>query len=194
MFQSILLKIASDAIEEEFLSKPMIEKIDLESQYDFLQDERACFVTLTIDGKLRGCIGSLYAHRKLIDEIISNAKHAAFEDNRFKPLSYKEFKNISIEISLLTVPQILIYETIEELQKKLRVGIDGVILQQGQHQATFLPQVWEQLPVFEEFFEHLCTKAGLNSYSLTCHPDIYTYQVEKISQKVTDEILYKREK
>lgn len=181
MSQSILLKIATDAIEEEFLSKPMIQKTALELQYDFLDEERACFVTLTLDGQLRGCIGSLYPHRKLIDEIIGNAKHAAFQDYRFKPLSYAEFENINIEISLLTVPEILSYESIEELEKNIRVGIDGVILQQEQHKATFLPQVWEQLPNFEDFFEHLCVKAGLSSDSLNSHPDIYTYQVEKIS-------------
>lgn len=181
MSQSILLKIASDAIEEEFLSKPMIEKIALESQYDFLLEERACFVTLNLDGNLRGCIGSLYPHRKLIDEIIGNAKHAAFQDYRFKPLSYAEFENISIEISLLTIPEILNYESIEDLESKIRVGIDGIILQQDQHKATFLPQVWEQLPSFEDFFAHLCTKAGLSTDCLLNHPDIYTYQVEKIS-------------
>lgn len=180
MSLSILLKIASDAIEEGLLSKTIIDKEALVSQYDFLLQTRACFVTLTINGQLRGCIGSLIPHRKLIDDIIENAKKAAFQDPRFKPLTALEFEKTNIEISLLTVPKLLNYESIKDLQSKIRIGIDGVILQYEKKQATFLPQVWEQLPEFTVFFEHLCTKAGLSSDCLKNNPTIYTYQAQKI--------------
>lgn len=180
MSYSILLDIAKKAIEEELLNKSLIDIVDLESNYDFLNDIRACFVTLKLDGRLRGCMGSLQAHRKLIDDVIHNAHCAAFRDFRFQPLTKKELEQIEIEISLLTTPKILIYESLDELKEKIRPGIDGVILRQEHNQATFLPQVWEELPSFDEFFEHLSLKAGLEFDTLNHFPEIYTYQVEKI--------------
>lgn len=180
MSNSILLKIAKDAIEEELYNKSKIDRVDLEASYDFLNDQRACFVTLKIDGRLRGCIGSLKPTRKLIDDIIVNAQNAAFRDFRFQPLSKKEFERVEIEISLLTLPKIVIYDSIEELKEKIRPNIDGVILVQDQNKATFLPQVWEELPTFDEFFESLSLKAGLDLDSLIHFPEISTYQVEKI--------------
>lgn len=103
-----------------------------------------------------------------------------FRDFRFQPLSKKEFEEIEIEISILTVPKIVIYNSIEELKEKIKPGIDGVILRKEQNQATFLPQVWEELSSFDTFFEHLCLKAGLEFDTLNYFPEIYTYQVEKI--------------
>lgn len=182
MSYSILLEIAKKAIEEELFDKSIIDIVDLESNYDFLNDIRACFVTLKIDNRLRGCMGSLQPNRKLIDDVIHNAQCSAFRDFRFQPLSKKELNELNIEISLLTVPQIVIYESIDELKEKIRPNIDGVILKKEQNQATFLPQVWEELPSFEEFFEHLSLKAGLEFNTLNYFPEIYTYQVEKIKQ------------
>lgn len=180
MSNSMLLELAKDSIKEYMQNKSIIDRVDLKSEYEFLNDERATFVTLKLDGRLRGCMGSLYPHRKLIDDIIENAQNAAFRDFRFQPLSEKEFEKIEIEISLLTVPKILIYESIDELREKINIGVDGVILQQDQYKATFLPQVWEELSDFDSFFSHLCLKAGLAEDSIKYHPEIYTYQVEKI--------------
>ncbi|WP_428023474.1 AmmeMemoRadiSam system protein A [Arcobacter sp.] len=180
MSNSILLKIAKDAIEEELFNKSIIDRVDLESNFDFLNDQRACFVTLKLEDRLRGCIGSLLPQRKLIDDVIENAQNAAFRDFRFQPLSKKEFEKVEIEISLLTIPKMIIYDSVEELKEKIRPNIDGVILKQEQNKATFLPQVWEELPSFDEFFEHLSLKAGLDIDSLTHFPEIFTYQVEKV--------------
>lgn len=176
-----LLDIAKNAIKDELFCTESIDKLSLERDNEYLSDERACFVTLYLDGELRGCIGSLQPHRKLIDDIMNNAKSAAFQDYRFQPLSKNEFEKIDIEISLLTLPKILIYESLEELKDKINIGIDGVILQKNHNKATFLPQVWEQLPTFESFFEHLCLKAGLCDNCLKQFPQIYTYQVKKFT-------------
>ncbi len=179
MREDLLLQIAKDSIKSNF------EEIDFDvdellKQEPKLKEQGAVFVTLTLDGNLRGCIGSLVAHRSLLEDIIYNAKAAAFDDPRFPPLSKEEFERVKIEISLLSSPKELTYSDIEDLKSKIRPNIDGVILKDGFHQATFLPQVWEQLPTFELFFEHLCQKAGLSKEFLFNHPQIFTYQVTKI--------------
>ncbi|WP_419764125.1 MAG: AmmeMemoRadiSam system protein A [Arcobacter sp.] len=180
MSNSILLKIAKDAIEEELYNKSKIDRVDLEASFDFLNEQRACFVTLKLEDRLRGCIGSLLPDKKLIDDVIANAQNAAFRDFRFQPLSKKEFEKVEVEISLLTIPKMVIYDSIDELKEKIRPNIDGVILKQEQNKATFLPQVWDELPNFDDFFENLSLKAGLDIGSLTHFPEIFTYQVEKV--------------
>lgn len=177
-----LLNIARDAIKDELFSKESIDVISLQRENTFLSDERATFVTLNIDGYLRGCMGSLKPHRKLIDDIIHNAKEAAFRDFRFQPLKVDEIEELNIEISLLTIPKLIVYESLEELKDKIKVGTHGVILEKYNDRATFLPQVWEQLPTFELFFESLCLKAGLNKDCLSSFPTIHTYEVEKYKE------------
>ncbi len=180
-----LIKIAKDAIEEELTGKKMIEREALLKAHPELAEEGASFITLdNLDkqGQLRGCIGSLVAHRSLLEDIISNAKAAAFRDSRFNPVSAEEFDSLGVEVSLLTKPQKLTYHDSEDLRAKIRAGIDGVVLKLDGRQATFLPQVWEQLPLFDQFFLHLCHKAGLADKCLELHPEIYTYQVEKIKE------------
>ena len=179
MEKEILLKIAKEAIRTKFTNTTLdIEK--LKELYPQLREKGAVFVTLNLNGNLRGCIGSLVAHRPLIDDLIHNARAAAFEDPRFPPLSEDEFKNVHIEVSLLSSPKELFYEDIDDLKSKIRPNIDGVILTYGYNRATFLPQVWEQLPTFDLFFSHLCQKAGLQPDCLENHPQILTYQVTKI--------------
>ncbi|QDF28230.1 AmmeMemoRadiSam system protein A [Halarcobacter anaerophilus] len=180
---SLLLKIARDAIESNFNPEVKIDKEFLLSNFSFLNEKQATFVTLTINGKLRGCIGSLIAHRILLDDLIYNAKAAAFDDPRFNSLSFSEFNEIKIEISLLTAPEILEYKDFEDLKKKLIPNKHGVILELNGKRATFLPQVWEQLPEFNAFMVHLCQKAGLNPSSLSALPKIQTYEVIKIEEE-----------
>ena len=176
----VLLEIAKKSIDEQLSNRKYINKEDLLQRYPFLNENRATFVTLNLNGNLRGCIGSLLPQRSLLDDLLSNAKAAAFDDPRFHTLSTKEFKTVEIEISILTIPIELIYEDTNDLKSKIRIGEDGVILKSGMHQATFLPQVWEQLPNFEEFFSHLCQKAGLEVQCLELNPDIYTYKALKV--------------
>lgn len=167
---------------EEFERKKIVERDTLAVAHSELLESRATFVTLTINGQLRGCIGSLVPQRVLIDDIAHNAKAAAFSDPRFSPLTKPEYERVHVEISLLSIPQALEYNDIADLKSKLRPDVDGVILKKGHYQATFLPQVWEQLPSFELFFAHLCQKAGLGGNCLEQKPEIYTYQAEKIKE------------
>jgi AmmeMemoRadiSam system protein A len=181
MPKKILLKIARASILEEFEAKKLINRDELIKEYPFLAQERATFVTLKINGNLRGCIGSILPRMPLIDDVIYNAKQAAFHDPRFNPLTPEEFEQIHIEISILTIPERLEYENEADLKRKITKN-DGVILALADKQATFLPSVWEELPIFELFFAHLCMKAGMNGDCLKYHPLIYTYQAEIIEE------------
>ncbi len=127
------------------------------------QQSSGVFVTLNKRGALRGCIGSLVGAEKLADGICHHALNAAFHDSRFPPLSSDELEHLKINISILTPPQTLEYRDAEDLLVQLRPGIDGVILSgPGGRGATFLLQVWKQLPIKEIFLGHLCLKAGLS--------------------------------
>lgn len=120
----------------------------------------AVFVTLTIAGELRGCIGSLQAYQPLIQDVQAHAIDAAFNDYRFGPVSLAEVPLLEIEISRLTPSEPLPYDSPEQLPRILKQNVDGVILRDGYRSATFLPQVWEQLPDPENFLSHLCQKMG----------------------------------
>jgi len=154
-------------------------------KYPELKKNGAAFVTLTTgeDDRLRGCIGSLSAYQPLYKDIIANAQSAALRDPRFKPLTLDELNKIKIEVSILSEPKKLEYSSIEDLKKKIRPGVDGVVLKYDGHRATYLPQVWEQLPEFDEFFSTLCLKAGLSGNCLEKHPEIETYQATKYKEK-----------
>ena len=121
----------------------------------------ATFVTLTQEGMLRGCIGSLQAHRPLADDVKANALAAAFHDPRFPPLAPEELARTRIEVSLLSAAQPFVVADEGDARKRLRPGLDGVILRYGTHRATFLPQVWETLPDPRDFLAQLKQKAGL---------------------------------
>jgi len=121
----------------------------------------ASFVTLTQYGELRGCIGSLKAHRPLIYDVRENAQGAAFRDPRFAPLQASELDITRIEVSLLSPARRLGFESEADLLAQLRPGIDGLILSYGARRATFLPQVWESLPEPRDFLAQLKRKAGL---------------------------------
>lgn len=127
----------------------------------FLNAPGASFVTLKRQGELRGCIGSLEARRALRDDVKHNARSAAFLDPRFRPVSLREFDEIKVEVSLLTVATPLAFRSEDDLLAQLRPEIDGLILEHAGRRGTFLPQVWESLPTPREFFTHLKNKAGL---------------------------------
>jgi AmmeMemoRadiSam system protein A len=127
------------------------------------QEQRGTFVTLKINNQLRGCMGCLTPSETIIEGVQRNAINAAFNDPRFPALTALELEQAEIEISILTKPRELEYADGSDLLKKLRPDIDGVIISKGMARATFLPQVWQQLPGIEEFLTHLCRKAGLSS-------------------------------
>jgi AmmeMemoRadiSam system protein A len=145
----------------------------------------ATFVTLhTRSGALRGCIGSLIGSRPLVEDVQANALAAAFEDPRFPSLMPSELSDLVIEVSVLTEPEPLGYEDGHDLVQKLRPGKDGVIIERGWHRATFLPQVWKQLPKAEEFLAHLCNKAGLSGKAWREGSlEVSTYQVQEFEEK-----------
>lgn len=127
----------------------------------WLKQPGACFVTLHKHGRLRGCIGSLTAHRPLDEDVAANARAAAFHDPRFPPLEQHELVDIDIEVSVLSRPEAIHPSDETELEGMLRPGVDGVILEYGPHRSTFLPQVWEQLPEPSRFLANLKQKGGL---------------------------------
>ncbi len=183
----VILEIARKAIEEEFAGKTLVEKDYYIYLYPVLAQKGAVFVTLNkrVNGDriLRGCIGSVLPVRPLIDDIIHNAKSAAFSDPRFPPLQVDELADLELEVSILTIPEKLAYTDKEDLKRKITSGKEGVILKLNGSQATFLPQVWEKLPDFELFFEHLCQKAGLPANCLDYDPEIYVYRVKEIKDE-----------
>jgi AmmeMemoRadiSam system protein A len=178
--QTLIKQIASKAIASKLNIDTNISKYEAVKQSADFVLPKATFVTLKKDGNLRGCIGSLVAHREFYDDLVTNAQKAAFEDPRFKPVTKEEFKDLDIEVSILSDAILVPYNTIEELKTKIKIGEDGVILKLNNNQATFLPQVWEDLNSFETFFSHLCQKARLAPNCLEQKPQIYKYQVQKI--------------
>ncbi len=126
-------------------------------------EKRGVFVTLHKDGCLRGCIGTLEPVKSIIDGIKDNSLNAAFQDPRFSPLKLNELNEIDIEVSILTKPKKLKYTNSKDLLSKLKPYIHGVIIKYNKHKATFLPQVWDQLPDTKDFLSHICQKAALVS-------------------------------
>lgn len=145
----------------------------------WLAAQGASFVTLMKQGELRGCIGTLEAHRPLLEDVRKNARAAAFEDPRFFPLRREEFADISVEVSLLSAPEPFAVETEAEALSALRPHRDGVVLEYGWHRATFLPQVWEQLPEPRKFLQQLKRKAGLPADFWADNLLLFRYDVQK---------------
>ncbi len=148
-----------------------------------LQEPGASFVTLTIHGYLRGCVGALEPYQSLAEDVREHALAAAFQDYRFPPVQPNEINELEIEISYLTRPMKLDYEQPEDLAKLLRPNIDGVVLRDGGRRATFLPQVWEKIPDPQEFLEELCMKMGASPDLWRRKKlDVSIYQVEEFHE------------
>ncbi len=180
--KTMLLLEARQSIELTLTGK-LLPPLILSAYSQSLQEKGASFVTLTLKGELRGCIGSLEAFQPLIADVREHAIDAAFKDFRFPPVQLAEFNQILIEISRLTPPQPLVYKEPKELPKKLKKGVDGVILRDGFQRATFLPQVWEQLPNAEEFLGHLCMKMGVPTNTWKQKKlDVSIYHVEEFHE------------
>ncbi len=178
-----LLNIAYEAVRAAAFSQHL-QPIDLNILPVRLQENGASFVTLTIKGRLRGCIGSLEAFQPLAKDVQQRARQAAVEDPRFPPLRPAELQSLDIEISYLTPAEPLLYEKPEDLPRLLRPGMDGVVLADGYRRATFLPQVWEQLPTPEEFLNHLCMKMGASADLWQRKIlDVSIYQVQEFKRK-----------
>ena len=136
--------------------------IELENYSPLLKSQAATFVTLNKHQQLRGCIGTLEAYQPLIKDVSEHAFDAAFQDPRFPSVTEQELDLLEIHISILTPSEAMSFQSEDDLLKQLQPGIDGLIISDGKHKATFLPSVWEQLGEPREFLNHLKRKAGLN--------------------------------
>jgi uncharacterized protein len=178
----ILLKLARQSIEQAVNQKPA-PVLQLDDYSAPLRENGAAFVTLTENGDLRGCIGALEPYQPLVQDVCEHAAAAAMDDYRFQPVTPQEVSLLSIEISRLTSPQPLVYSQPAELLTRLRPHIDGVILRDGSHRATFLPQVWEKLPDPSTFLGNLCDKMGAPFNLWQRKPlKVFTYQVEEFHE------------
>jgi len=176
-----LLAIARNSIEAALgvaASRPLPDA-------SWLKPARASFVTLTQDGGLRGCIGSLEAHRPLGEDVSHNARAAACSDPRFAALTAQEVPITRVEVSVLSTPKALAFADHADLIAQLRPGVDGLILEHGGARGTFLPQVWESLPDPEQFIAELKRKAGLSPSLSTAKCGIRRYHVLKWKEPVS---------
>ena len=184
----ILVRLARQTIAEQ-LHLDVAEPVRPEELADpNLQARRGVFVTLNKRGVLRGCIGSLIGQESIVDGVRRHALNAAFHDSRFPPVDKKEFPELHIDISVLTEPRPLAYSDGDDLIKKLQPGVDGVILKaSGGRGATFLPQVWDQMPDPQLFLGHLCRKAGLAETTWQSGElEVETYQVQHFEEQAED--------
>lgn len=178
----IAVRLARNAVESELLRSPLARIEQLPQEF---ADLGAVFVTIKSkdDGALRGCIGSLIAHRSLYDDIIANAKASAFQDPRFPPMIKEELAFIKFELSLLSAPKKIIYNNAEDLLSKINQYMDGIIIKYHDSQATFLPSVWSELPQKEIFLARLCEKARLpRDFWTSGALEVYSYQAQKIDE------------
>jgi len=177
-----LVQLARQTISERLrrpVDRQQAVNLDQALRLPVFQEKRGVFVTLHEKGQLRGCIGSLSGYRSIVDGVRENSINAAFNDYRFGPVTDDELAILEIEVSILTEPRTLEYEGADQLLARLRPGVDGVIIRQGGASATFLPQVWEQLPEPADFLNHLCRKAGLSPQEWRRGGlEVQTYQVQ----------------
>ncbi len=184
----LLLRLARSTLLEKLgrrLPPAEAERLQSALKDPRFHARRGTFVTLTIGGELRGCIGNIFPTDPLVEGVRRNAAHAAFQDPRFKPLTEDELDQVSIEVSILSDPQPVPYATAQDLIQRLHPHLDGVIIRQGYASATFLPQVWAQVPKAEDFLGHLCLKAGLPRDAWKRSKlDVATYQVQRFDEKL----------
>ncbi|MDQ2693345.1 MAG: AmmeMemoRadiSam system protein A [Chloroflexota bacterium] len=180
--QKSLLHLAREALERGVRGETL-HPLDTSSLAPRLQEAGATFITLTRDGELRGCIGTLEPYQPLAEDVREHTVAAALEDPRFPPVRESELDRIQIEVSRLTRPVPLEYRDADDLLSKLRPHVDGVILRDGSRRSTFLPQVWEKIPEPAEFLENLCYKMGADPHLWRKkHLEVLVYQVEEFHE------------
>ncbi len=178
-----LLQLARRALQRYFKEgkKVQIEKDDLSPA---LKEKKGVFVTLEENGQLRGCIGNLSADKPIYQAVIDNSLASALFDPRFSAVKLSELDEIKIEISILSsLKPLPSFSSPEELLHYLNKNKPGLLIKKGNQQATFLPQVWDELPEAESFLQHLCLKAGMDPLEWRkMNLDIYEYKVEKFKE------------
>ena len=177
-YTDLVINICKESINAGLENK----KYSPENYPCVLEEYGASFITIELNGDLRGCIGSIIAHRPLIQDLIKNAHSAAFADPRFFPLTQDEFQNIKISVSLLTKPQKMSFENEADLLWQIKPYEDGLIIREGAKQGVFLPVVWEELPDKQEFLNHLKLKAGLDRNYFSNTIEVFKFKAVKITQ------------
>ncbi|MDR1433514.1 MAG: AmmeMemoRadiSam system protein B [Puniceicoccales bacterium] len=175
-FAELTTAICRGAIEEKFDSKDSVSP----AVPEVLKQHGASFVTLEIGDELRGCIGSIHAHRRLVDDLVSNAKGAAFRDSRFSPLTAEEFKKVTVKISLLSPMRRIAFCGERDLLDNIVPKVDGIVIRDGPFQAIYLPSVWQQLPDPEQFLASLKVKAGLSAAHFSSTFEAFKFSSECI--------------
>ena len=181
--KNILLETARHSIAyglEHRQALPIKVENELENYSSLLKSQAATFVTLNKQEQLRGCIGTLKAYQPLVKDVSEHAYAAAFQDPRFPPVTEQELNLLEIHISILTPGEPMSFTSEEDLLKQLQPGIDGLILNDGPHKATFLPSVWEQLKEPKEFLNHLKRKAGLDDDYWSEEMKVFRYKTISI--------------
>jgi len=180
--QQTLLRLAREAIERGVKGEKLFP-LDETTLTPHLREQGSSFITLTVRGELRGCIGALEPYQSLAEDVREHAVAAALKDPRFPAVRKEELNGIRIEVSRLTRPVPLEYEDTNDLLSKLRPLVDGVILRDEYRRATFLPQVWEKISDPAEFLSNLCYKMGMKeNLWRNRHLEVYTYQVEEFQE------------
>jgi AmmeMemoRadiSam system protein A len=180
--RSDLLKTAWQSIRHG-LEKGNPLQVDPGQQETSLSRPGASFVTLHIGDELRGCIGSLQAQRPLICDVAENAFSAAFRDPRFAPLTEAELETLSLDISVLSEAERMVFDSEQDLLKQIRPDVDGLILKDGNYRGTFLPSVWKSLPDAKQFLQHLKLKAGLPADHWSDTLEVWRYTTESFGDQ-----------
>ncbi len=178
--QQRLLQVAREAILSPLAGQKNYS-VDLQHFPDVLQQQGASFVTLNLNGRLRGCIGSLQAQQQLVLDVAKNAQSAAFRDPRFSPLTLAEYHDTELHISVLSAATPFAVTGIDDLLDRIRPGVDGLIIEEAGKRATYLPSVWEQLPGPEQFVSQLRIKAGLSPDHWSDQTKVWTYTTFEFS-------------
>ncbi|NJD33216.1 MAG: AmmeMemoRadiSam system protein A [Gammaproteobacteria bacterium] len=180
--RDLLLRTAATAIESGLASAghPLP---DLGDVPEALRREQASFVTITIEGRLRGCCGSLEARHPLVTDVWRNAQASAFRDPRFDPLQRREWLRADLEVSVLSPLERVVVSSELELLHSLRPGVDGLVIAWRGMRATFLPKVWEQLPEPREFLQHLKQKAGWQADFWAPDIEVWRYGTDIMSME-----------
>lgn len=183
--QIMLLKLARESIAHGLKNGKALT-INPDDYPPELRVLRATFVTLERQHELRGCIGMLEAVRPLVEDVVENAFAAAFADRRFLPLADDELADLELHISILSPAEEMTFSSEADLISQLRPNIDGLILKEGGHRATFLPSVWESLHTPEQFLQHLKQKAGFSASYWSNTLKAYRYTTESIGDQQTE--------
>ena len=176
-----LLALARQSIEQGLAEQGWVAapKMDLPPP---LAEPRGSFVTLRIDRQLRGCCGSITATRPVGEDVWHNAWASAFADPRFSPLEVEEWPDVHIHISVLSPLQNMTVADEDDLLSQLRPNVDGLVLERDRDRATFLPDVWEQIPDPVDFVRHLKQKAGWPGNSWSPYIKVQRYTTESFGE------------